>query len=530
VQDAGYYSLLFLCHGLERAGMTAPLRITVVSNYLHCVTDNEIAYPEKMTLMGPCKAIPQEYPNITCRCIDIVMPEAGTPRAADLIARLIAESRLNAPDRVIAYRGKQRWAQTFEPVRLDKQAEPLRQVRQRGVYLITGGLGTVGLLLAEHLARTAQARLVLVGRSGLPPRETWAERAAAHDPGDPISAKIRKMLELEDLGAEVLVLGADVADEAQMRAAITQTYARFGVLHGVLHGALAPGRSLNSPISAIHRSESEAQFRPKVYGLYVLEKLLQGHALDFCLLLSSNSAVLGGLGLLAYSAANLFMDAFAAHQSRAGDIPWISTNWDGWAKATGTQPEQGMLTFVDQYAMTAAEALEAFDRIVRLAPASQVVVSSGDLQARLDLWIRGLHAARANGAAQPAAPTLQPRRIRRNYVAPRDAVERRVAATWQELLGIDQVGIHDHFLELGGHSLLAIQLLSRLRDTFQVELPLRILFEATTVAEVAQQLSAHEAQPGQVEQIALLLEHIEGMAADDVRALLAAKKKARGDI
>ena len=98
---------------------------------------------------------------------------------------------------------------------------------------------------------------------------------------------------------------------------------------------------------------------------------------------------------------------------------------------------------------------------------------------------------------------------------------------WTEVLRLDRIGVHDNFFELGGHSLLAMRILSRLRETFQVELPLRILFETTTIAQLAQALIAHEKTPGQTENIARVLKKIKGMSAEDVREALTARQAAQ---
>jgi acyl carrier protein len=113
-------------------------------------------------------------------------------------------------------------------------------------------------------------------------------------------------------------------------------------------------------------------------------------------------------------------------------------------------------------------------------------------------------------------------------VAPRTSVEAVLAGIWADVLGLTQVGIHDNFFELGGHSLLATQVISRLQATFQAEVPLRHLFEAPTVAELAQAIIAHEARPGQTETIAHILKRIEGMSAEDITHILQKKRQERG--
>ncbi|RKH41078.1 SDR family NAD(P)-dependent oxidoreductase, partial [Corallococcus llansteffanensis] len=515
-QERGYYSLLFLAHALDTLGGHTPLRIEVVSNRLCDITALEPAQPEKATLLGPCKVIPQEYAHLASRCIDIVLPEGGVSPSSALVGQLVAELEADAADPVVAYRGNQRWVQAYEQLRLEAAALPGPTLRQHGMYLITGGLGGVGLLLAEHLARTVQARLVLVGRTGLPSREHWPEWLSQHPSEDPTCQRIRKVQELEALGAEVLVLSADVAHLDAMRAALAQATGRFGPLHGVIHAAgITHGTSIFSPLRDVGRPESELQFQPKAHGLYVLDTLLRDSALDFCVLLSSNASVLGGLGFVAYSAANLFVDAFAARQNKRGGTPWISTNWDGW-QVQQPEPRAQVRTSMDRYTMTAPEALDAFQRILtRGLGCGQLVVSTGDLQARLALWLQRDAALPGTAEAAASAPHARPH-LKTPYAAPATPIEKELALIWQELLGVEQVGLHDNFFELGGHSLLGTRVASRLREVFQVTLPLRSLFQSPTVGQLATLVEEHLAEQVDPEALA----ELEQLSPDELKALL----------
>jgi hypothetical protein len=110
------------------------------------------------------------------------------------------------------------------------------------------------------------------------------------------------------------------------------------------------------------------------------------------------------------------------------------------------------------------------------------------------------------------------------FALPSTPVETVLVDIWKQVLGLQQVGIHDDFLELGGHSLRAAQVLSRMQQVFQMELPLRCLFEAPTVAGLAATLVQREAVPGQVTELARLWERVEALAADEVEALLQEKR------
>lgn len=122
------------------------------------------------------------------------------------------------------------------------------------------------------------------------------------------------------------------------------------------------------------------------------------------------------------------------------------------------------------------------------------------------------------------APDLQKLELAEPYVAPRNAVEEVLAGIWAKTLRVERVGIHDNFFELGGHSLLATQVISRIRETFQVELPLRCIFESPSVAQLAQSTIAKEAKPGLTEKIARIHQKLEGMSAEDARKALESRK------
>ena len=491
VQNLGYYSLLFLGQALASVIPTASIRIEIISDRVHAVNDEDHTLPEKATMLGPCKVIPQEHQHIACRCIDIGVSPTGTAQAERLNHQLLSEISTSSQDMCVAYRGNKRWVQTFLPIRLPGDTPPITPLRQRGVYLITGGLGGVGLLLAESLASTVQARLILIGRSTLPARSTWDSWLAEHADDDKVSRQIRKVQGLEALGAEVMLISADVADAEQMRAVMAQINTRFGELHGVLHAAgITSGPSLYNALTDIGREQSDMQFQPKVYGLYVLAQVLAGTALDFCLLFSSNAAVLGGLGYLTYAAANLFMDAFAVQRSRTSNIPWISANWDPWPE--DTKHYVGVQTSMDRYAMSPAESAEAFRRIVTLGLDGQIVVATGDLPQRLAVWINRSVAAENVTAATASA--YQRPKSQSVYVAPSNDVEQTIVGIWEDILGIQQIGIHDNFFDLGGHSLLATKLITRLRDTFQINLPLGSFFEAPTIAGLARAIATQTAE------------------------------------
>ncbi|MDN5936186.1 MAG: SDR family NAD(P)-dependent oxidoreductase, partial [Nitrosospira sp.] len=423
--------------------------------------------------------IPQEYPYLACRLVDIELHPADSIAQARLIKQILAESQTASVTSVVAYRGPHRWIQCFEPIRCPA---PMRAcLRQDGVYFITGGLGGIGLTLAEHLAKTCQARLVLVGRSPLPPRENWPELLSAAGNEDATRRRIEKIMHLEALGAAVLVLQADVAMEAELKSAVAQAHQRFGAIHGVIHAAGEAGGGL---ISAKTEAMVAQTFAPKVQGMRALQAVFKEEPLDFMVLCSSLAAIAGGLGKVDYCAANAYLDAVAGAAYGESAFPVISVNWDGW-REVGMAANMAMPAGVG---IAPHEGVEAFERIVNGVNGvmrHRVIVSTLDLNARLDqtrddLVIQppALATAAREGYSRPALQTI--------FEPPGSELEKIIAEIWQSLLGMDAIGINDNLFELGGDSLLGIQLLSRVRTSFAVDLHPADFLRSPTIAGLAE--------------------------------------------
>lgn len=366
--ERGFWSLLFLAQalGTQKRGTQKRERtmsMAVVSNNLHAIAGESFLCPEKATLLGPAKILPQEYPHLRTTQVDVVLatdPDAQVAIGAEgdapvdhqmvdqrrvdprTIERLVGELLVPSTDAMVAYRGDQRWVRGYDAVRIEKTPMEQLRIRSGGSYLITGGLGGIGLSFAEALARDYGTRdhrvkLALLTLSPLPPRDSWLQYLEQRG-ADRLGRRIQKVMDLEASGAEVLVVSADVADADQLRAAVEETVAAFGSIHGVLHAAgLAGGGmiQLKAPAAAAR------VLAPKVQGTLNLAAALDGIDLDFLALCSSTIAVVGGFGQVDYCAANSFLDAYAHAQQRAGK-PVISINWGAW-QDVGMAVDSGLM-------------------------------------------------------------------------------------------------------------------------------------------------------------------------------------------
>ena len=486
--NLGFYSLLFLAQAFGRQNINDEVQLIVVSNNMHDVTGEEQLLPHQATLIGSIRTIPQEYPYINCRSVDIVTPQPGTLEEQQVVEQLEAELKTKSSEQIIAYRKQHRWLQSFKSVRLNHSERGIKRLKVEGVYLITGGLGGIGLALAEYLAQMAKARLVLTGRSTFPARSDWEQWLASHDEDDITSGKIHKVYELEKLGAEVLVVSADVTNLAQMEDAIAKATAQFGTkIDGVIHAAGVPASGL---IQHKTKEQAENVIFPKVKGTLILDTIFKHTKLDFFVLLSSLNSVISTLGQVDYSAANAFLDAFAHRNSSNHSTFTVSINWDTWqevgmaASAAKKFADKLDYNFLES-SLLPKEGAEVFSRILH-NQLPQVLISTIDFSAKIEQTVYLFKQELAS------SPTHSRPQLSNSYVTPRNWIEQKIADTWQEILGIKEVGIYDSFLDLGGDSLIAIQIVSCLSDIFAIKFSVASLFASPTIAEIAENLERQQ--------------------------------------
>ncbi|QIZ51777.1 SDR family NAD(P)-dependent oxidoreductase [Dickeya zeae] len=259
----------------------------------------------------------------------------------------------------------QRQAGAITPPPADGQgSQPQLRFVQHGHYVITGGAGKLGLLMAQYLASRYQARLVLSGRSARPSEAVMQQLAA-----------------MRELGAEVCYVAADVAQDGQADALIAQAKAAFGALNGVLHCA---GVASATPMTALSDDEFDALIGPKVGGLVALDRATAQEPLAVFINFSSVSAVLGDLGSGAYAAGNRFMDSHALWRTqqvtkgqRSGQT--LSVNWPLWASGQMNieQDDASLFEFSGMAALGQEAGIIALERAL-LEQRPELLVAVGD--------------------------------------------------------------------------------------------------------------------------------------------------------
>ena len=508
-----FNSLLLLTQSLSKQTINNNLQISLVSNNIQDVNGNEKLNPEKSTVLGLCKVIPQEYSHISLRCIDIALPDFTNIQARQkyhqtIVEQLLLELTSGSSDNVVAYRDRYRWVQTFEPVKLESVAESKIPLIKQGVYLFYGGLESTEVVLAEYLATTYQAKLIFIEDSTFPEQGDFSQWLETHTKDDEVSYKIKQLLALENKGSKVLVLRTDKTNYEQMNRILAAK--NIGQINGVICSTEIKRKHIFASIPELITIELENNLELQHRKISVLERVLQNRNLDFCLVFSYLSSTLGGSTLGLYSASKQLIDTFINRRNQNNSLPWYIINWD--KLQLNENQKQTTLKQVSgsELAINPTEIIEVFKRIFSLNSGAQVILSTVDITTSKNqiFDLDNQQNTQSNNQLDLGSHYSRPS-LSNSYVAPTNNLEKQITEIWQEVLGIAEIGIYDNFYELGGDSLSATQLVSRLRTKFPVDLPLRELLSSAMIpakqAEMLEQILLSKIEELSEEEVAVLL-------------------------
>ncbi|KOV85285.1 type I polyketide synthase [Nocardia sp. NRRL S-836] len=499
-QESGFYSLMRLgkAIGTECADRRVEL-VSLAANGFE-VLDGDAKDPHAATIAAITSAIAAEYPLLRSQYADLG-PDGDHARQALRELDGLAASTSDTVDgvAVAAWRHGRRWVRAFEVVGLPA-VDDAEAWRPGGVYLITGGLGELGLALARRLAPLG-TRLALAGRKGLPPEETWDAWIAEKGVNDKTSGVLMAVAELRALGAEVFVAQADVSDPAQVVALVRDVRAHFGELHGVVHAAGVAGGGL---VQTKTEEQAAAVLAPKVAGTLALAEALRADPVELLVLYSSVASLTVGVGATDYAAANAFLDAFAVVEANTGGVakrvvsvawgPWQLDPWTSAGLAGSAEMQDSSKRFREEFGIPTEEGTELLSRIVASGE-TQVAVLSLELSEALAALAQldSVEALVGGAAVDLTGGKRYPRpELRTPYVAPSTPAEQQVAEIWQACLGLERAGVNDRFFDLGGTSLVGLVVIGRIAKELGVELAPATLFEKPTIAEFATLLAQPE--------------------------------------
>jgi 6-methylsalicylic acid synthase len=266
------------------------------------------------SVWGVGRIVGGEHPEIWGGVVDIGQSHLDVPGLLEVLRSVRGEDVVAVRDGIASV--PRLHHVDGEPVKVPASCQP------DGTYLITGGLGVLGLEVAHWLADRGARRIVLAGRSALPPRDEWDEVTNSG-----LRDRIEAVRSLERLGVTVATVAVDIADLGAAAKLLSPAALGLPPIRGIVHAA---GVLDNRTLSTLDEESLRTVLRPKVNGALVLHELYPPGSLDFFVLFSSSGYLLGLPGQASYAAGNAFLDALAAHRRAAGDHSTTAFGWTSW--------------------------------------------------------------------------------------------------------------------------------------------------------------------------------------------------------
>jgi len=439
----------------DLASRPVPPRLVLVT----CDAAHDAPDPGQSALWGLIGTVQAEYPSLECLAVDVTgdLASGGDP------AMLAAEFTATAGHRLVRLDGLRRLTPALAPLPV-ASGRPWQP--PTGAVLITGGLGALGLRLAQDLADAGVRHLVLFGRS----KPSAAARAAVD--------------RLHDQGVDVRVVSGDVTSEQDVSRAIKEASPLAGVVHAA--GVLDDG-----PLAEQTPERFAAALRAKVHGGHLLDRLSRPLQPRFFVAYSSLAAVVPTRGSGAYGAANAYLDGLMAARRSQG-LPGISVAWGPWAgpgMASGEAVihEAMGLRMIDPAAGTATllTLLSAPD-----VPA-RVVVAPADWSQFRDALAQACPPGFLDAVAAPAGVPEQGPARRKVRIEDPAALREHVVSVVSDVLRISgPVDDNEGFFDMGFDSLMVLELRTRLQADLGVRLPSTVAFTFPTVDRLVERLRA----------------------------------------
>ena len=442
----------------------------------------------KASIVGLLTSLEYELPTMRCKLLDV---DGLDTRTTQKIYQWLLSGTAKP---IAALRSSDYWELSLEALSLDQT--PLQgQIEQKKTYLVLGGLDGVGQAFSLALATAVKGNLILSSR----------------DAGFNNSTSVKNFIEqLEKSGSQIFSFYLDPSRTDQL----TQTLEASAHIPNELDGLICCYDMLEEkPIGLLNDLEPlQCQTYLDAQRLFLeqLSDYVDSKQLDFCVVMSSLSAKIGGFGQTAHAMSGSYVDAFINYKTRNGLTPWMVMNWDRWTDAS-TEAFQTS-------DFSAQEGMLAFRQALDLLPIPSITIATSHPELRK---AHAVQSAANTDAGHDTQDLYERPELEAEFIDASTPTELKLAKLWQECLKIKRVGIHDNFFDLGGHSLLAAQVIRQIKQTFQATVDLGLFFSAPSIAEQSQlidsQINMHHMPEDITDELAML----ENMTEQEVEALLA---------
>jgi acyl transferase domain-containing protein len=469
-------SLLHLVQSLASLDLSSPPKIRVITSNAQSVTNQEsILSCSQSSLWGFGRTASQELPQLWGGLIDID-GKVVSEEPMTLVREILDEGR----ERLVALRGgNHRYAARLEKMTLPALGRHEELISPEGTYLISGGLGALGSALTEWLVEKGCRHIAITGRSGESPAQ-------------------REVIEsLRQKGTEIVVLKGDISTIEDSRRIIHHVQHSMAPLKGIFHlaGVLDDGM-----IEEQDWTRFSNVLAPKISGAWNLHSLTRDLKLDFFVLYSSASSLLGNPGQSSYAAGNAFLDGLASYRRSLG-LPALSINWSSWdnagmASSQGSGSDRlahyGVRHLKREFALEVLESLLSLDK-------PQVCVLDIDwktyrdrLEQKGSTYLSALFPERADDAAdkeEDADEKSIVATLMETTASKRKEVLIQYLQSWSaRIMGYDdprQVKTDTPLMEQGVDSLMIVEMRNKLNREVKTTLPMTLLFNYPTLKKVA---------------------------------------------
>lgn len=467
------YSVVYLAQAYVEIVGEVPLKLNLITSGTQRVLGAEAIHPARATLQA-CRVIGQEYEAFEVKLIDLnpdELPESNLNLLNKILDLSLQDLKEFHTASILAYRNGYQWVLMYTEI--PKIQQKINRLKERGVYLLTGGLGGIALSCCEAIIETVSSpTFILFSRRSFIPKNEWEH--ALESKIHPQHETINKLLELEKLGAKCFIYQVDITQGAHLGDVVHQCITRFGKIDGLIHtaGVVNPGL-----ISTRSQSVMCKVLAPKIHGTHRLCQVFRDIPLDFVVLHSSLAALLGGFQQLDYCAANAGLDAFAKSDLFPSSKFTLTINWNTWEKVgmAAKAAHRGELTFLGQGNDISPKQGKTLFLEALSGQDSQVAVSN--VAIRLDTPMRPI----VSFSAPCTKIERQNLTITTPFDAPFNDTEIKLAQLWEDALGITKIGRFDNFFALGGHSLKALGLIEKINKAFNCSISTSQLYSTPTI-------------------------------------------------
>ena len=473
--EIAFYGLLNLCKILKR--INHKLLLNIITSDIHEIIGNEKLISVNAISLAAMEVISQEFPDIDYKCIDLYSND-NLKKSNSIYVNLFNEIHSTSTDKIVAYRNDFRNVQVFEPISLKDYSKGVPLFRENGTYLITGGSGKLGLFIAEFIAKKFCVNLVLLNRNKLPDKSEWKKIKDNQNGNDRIKKIINTLIKIESYGSTVNICSADVGNLEQLQTIINEIEEKHKI-NGVIHAAGLVGKL--TPYDELSLDLCEEHFNSKIYGLLNLDKVFENKNLDFFMVTSSLSSVLGGMGLSAYASANSFMDYYIKHKTRQTNTNWITINWDNWFLENDISKLKDNEKIISS-TIVKNEGYDVLEKTILYKTFNQIIVSVIDINNKTNKSIEQLVVDQTSNLE---SNYHQRPNISIEYKKPRNNVEESLAKIWQNIFKYDAIGVHDDFFELGGDSLQLALLNAQINKTLGHKISIADIYKNSTIHKLS---------------------------------------------